>query len=156
MGTIARVIYFDIGQTLVDTSVSPWAWMPDAKELIETLAASTTRIGVLSNTGSLARPSLTTLLPTDFEFDDFEPSLVLLSSETSVEKPSIDAFKLAVAKASASDASLDPGEILFCGENAIEVLAAQDEGLKGLRVTPATGDSALASLSTILSEFSTI
>lgn len=125
------VVFFDIGNTIVAEK----KWLPGAKELIVELTANQIRVGIISNTGDLNRDALAELLPPDFDFAFFEPSLVMLSSETGSEKPSLAAFSLAVQHAGCS-----PWKILFVAETIEETLAAQRAGMQAVRITAAEKD----------------
>lgn len=117
--------FFDIGETLVQDS----SWLPGAKDFIDTLRADGQRVGLISNTGALSRAELSALLPNDFSFDQFEPSLVLLSSEVGIEKPDPRIFLHAVAVS-----GTHPWDCVFVGERLLETWAAQAVGMRAIRV----------------------
>ncbi len=118
-------VFFDIGNTLVGGS----SWMPGAQACLDALRAQGVHLGLISNTGSLTRPELTASLPGDFSFADFEPSIVLLSSEVGIEKPNPEIFRRAVSLSASP-----PGDCVFVGENLVETWAAQTVGMRALRV----------------------
>ncbi|MFT5300868.1 MAG: ribonucleotide monophosphatase NagD (HAD superfamily) [Mariniblastus sp.] len=68
-----KVIFFDIGDTLV----SKKKWLPEAKQTMASWRSAGLRVGLISNTGSLSRDELQNLLPTDFDYADFEEGLIL-------------------------------------------------------------------------------
>jgi FMN phosphatase YigB (HAD superfamily) len=127
-------IFFDLGDTLVRSGVR--AWVPGAKETLDALSAKSLRLGIISNTGDLNRDQLSALLPADFRFDAFENSLILLSSEVGVEKPSPEIFATAVSRA-----NVEASKCLYCGENLDEALVAQAVGMRVARLlTPPISD----------------
>lgn len=129
-----KAVFFDIGNTIVKQK----KWMPGAKEFIASLKSTKIpkiRLGIISNTGDLDREQIEKLLPEDFDFGFFEESLVMLSSETGVEKPSLDAFLLAVQHASCS-----PWETIFIGETIEETHAAQLAGMHAVRIADPAKD----------------
>ena len=126
-----KVVFFDIGNTIVGKK----QWLPGAKEFIAALKAKNVRVGLLSNTGDMDRESLEKLLPEDFDFGYFEESLVMLSSETGVEKPKLGAFSLAVQHSNCS-----PWETMFLGETVEETYMAQMAGMHAVRITDPAND----------------
>lgn len=121
-----KVVFFDIGNTIVGQK----EWLPGAKECIAALKAGNVRVGIISNTGNMDREALEKLLPEDFDFGYFEESLVMLSSETGVEKPKLGAFLLAVQHAGCS-----PWETMFVAETIEETFAAQNAGMQSVRIS---------------------
>jgi HAD superfamily hydrolase (TIGR01549 family) len=121
-----RVVFFDLGDTLVSTSRD---WIPGAKETLSTLRTKGVRLGLISNTGTLSRTQLLQLLPADFDLTVFDSGLLLLSSEVGCEKPALTIFQLAVER-TAELAS----HCLFCTENLLDTLAAQQIGLRVARL----------------------
>lgn len=117
------VIFFDLGDTLVD---STGAWIPGAQKVLDDLERRGVALGIISNTGALDRQSLRTRLPDDFDFDLFEPALIILSSEVGVEKPSPEVFQFAKQRSGTALA-------VFCTEDHVHSLAAQREGLLVVR-----------------------
>lgn len=127
-----KAVFFDIGDTLV----SGKQWLPGAKELVKQLKEQGIRVGLISNTGDLLREELAKdYLPADFEFAFFEESLVLLSSEVGVQKPSLAIFNLAISHAKCS-----PWETLFVAETIKETFAAQASGMQAIRICKAPDD----------------
>ena len=120
-----RTVFFDIGNTLVKDK----KWLPNVRDLISHLRKKGTDIGIISNTGDLDRDQLSDLLPEDFEFANFDESLVMLSSETGISKPKLDAFLLAVQHSGKS-----PWECCFIGESLNETFMAQKAGMLAIRV----------------------
>src|SRR5262249_35722209 len=104
---IHNVIFFDIGMTLVAKDTTKWT--PGAKALLAELSAANLRLGIISNTGNLTRAQLTALLPPDFDFNTFEPDLVLLSSEVGIEKPDLAIFRKAIERA-----QVPAAQCLYC------------------------------------------
>ena len=132
-----RVVFFDLGETLVTGSRQ---WVSGAPQVLFTLRDRGVRLGIISDTGSLTRPQLLDLLPTDFDLQLFEPDLVLLSSETGIEKPDIRIFLEGIRRAAVS-----PIECLFCTENLAHAMAAQRVQMRSARVLP-PANSDLSSL----------
>lgn len=127
-----RVVYFDIGNTLVAGK----DWLPGAKKAITDLAAKKIRIGLISNTGELSREELSEeYLPADFDLESFEQGIVFLSSEVGVEKPDPAVFALAVQHSGVS-----PWETMFVGESLTETLVAQTAGMQSARIADAEKD----------------
>jgi len=134
-----RAVFFDLGDTLVEsTGVPPpepgFRWLPGARECLVNLRERGRQVGLLSNTGSLDRPTLKSMLPHDFEWDLFDENTVILSSEVGIEKPDVRIFRLALCRAQesldrAAAWRIGPGECLFCGESLIETLIAQQAGM---------------------------
>jgi FMN phosphatase YigB (HAD superfamily) len=125
-----RVLFFDLGDTLV-TSGRPPQWVPGARELLASLRGTSVRLGIISNTGTLTRAQLAPLLPGDFDWTIFEPSLIVLSSEVGHEKPSRAIFERALAPA-----GVEPATCLFCTESLMDTLAAQSAGMRVARIIP--------------------
>lgn len=121
--------FFDLGDTLVRSADR--SWLAGAKKALRAAKAAGLRLGIISNTGDLDRAQLSELLPEDFDWGDFEPALVILSSEVGVEKPSPEIFLKAVAASGAG-----PAECLFCTEDLTDALAAQRAGMIVARVQP--------------------
>lgn len=122
-----RAVFFDLGDTLV---TKPRRWVPGARAALDRLAAAGIALGIISNTGDLARSALLAgHLPPDFAFADFDPRLVLLSAEQGVAKPDPRIFyRAAVA------ARLPRREIVFLDEGEEMVRAARRAGLVALQV----------------------
>jgi putative hydrolase of the HAD superfamily len=128
-----QAVFFDLGDTLVTTS--PKAWLPGAKALLADLKTKGFRIGILSNTGNLAsRMAILAVLPGDFDLNAFEPDLVLFSSEIGVAKPMPEIFKKAIEKS-----GVPAGDCLYCSENIVETLVAQQVGMRAIRILPPPG-----------------
>jgi FMN phosphatase YigB (HAD superfamily) len=123
------VVFFDLGMTLVGADTTKW--VPGAKTLLQQLGAANLRLGVISNTGNLSRAELQSHLPADFDWNVFDPTLVLLSSEVGIEKPNLAIFRLAISRAGAS-----PAQCLYCSEDLLETLAAQRVGMTAARIVP--------------------
>ncbi|NDZ17796.1 hypothetical protein C7T35_34435 [Variovorax sp. WS11] len=141
------VVFFDLGDTLV---TSDRKWIAGAKALLKDLHQAQLRLGIISNTeGVPDRVAILKLLPTDFKLSAFEEKLVIFSSEVGAVKPSRAIFDKAVAQT-----GLPTSQCLFCGENVIETLMAQQAGLRALRVLPPPGD--LPALSKQIREFVTL
>ena len=121
------VIFFDLGDTLVTT---PRRWLPGAKDLLSSLRQHGFRLGVISNTRGLAtRADILKVLPTDFDPAAFEAVLTLFSSEVRKEKPQKAIFEEAVARAA------EPAnQCLYCSEDIVETLMAQQAGMRSIRV----------------------
>jgi len=127
------VVFFDLGDTLV---ASDRKWIAGAKALLKDLHQAHLRLGIISNTDGLPdRAAILKLLPPDFNLSDFEDKLVIFSSEVGVAKPSRAIFDKAVAQI-----GQPASQCLFCGENVIETLMAQQAGMRALRVLPPPGD----------------
>lgn len=127
-----KVIFFDLGDTLVTRK----DWLPSAKETLGKLKQAGISLGVISNTGNLIREKLLSdYLPDDFSFDWFEESMVLLSSEVGVEKPSLGIFNMAI-----NHANVSPWETLFVAETIKETFAAQQAGMQAIRICDASVD----------------
>lgn len=139
---IHRVIFFDLGQTLVVTDTR--RMVPGAAAALSQLRGAGVRLGVISNTANLTRAQLIARLPPTFDLNIFEPALVLLSSEVGVEKPNPVIFSRAVAQA-----GVPARECLYCSEDLLETLAAQGVGMMAARLIPPP-QSDLASLVTVL------
>lgn len=130
MGTqMYNTIFFDLGLTLVGQDSSQWN--EGAEQLLAQLRAANIRLGVISNTGDLTRAQLTARLPDTLDWNVFEPSLILLSSETGIRKPDVRIFQLAVERA-----GVEARRCLFCSDDLLETLAAQRVGLNAARLTP--------------------
>lgn len=124
-----KVIFFDLGDTLVISDREKREWMPGAKAVLKRLTEMGVRLGIISDTAKLSRKQLLELLPEDFDFGAFESGLVVLSSEVGVEKPDPAIFRLAIKKA-----HVPPGETLFVGESSEETDVAERCGMRAKRV----------------------
>ena len=124
------VVFFDLGETLITTQRR---WLPGAKALLESLRQSGFRLGIMSNTeGLTTRAQILELLPTDFDLNAFEPGLIVFSSEIGNKKPHRAIFEEAVARA-----GKPASECLYCSEDIVETLMAQQVGLRSIRVQTA-------------------
>ena len=90
-----KFVFFDLGDTLVGNARN---WMPDALTVIQGLRARGIKLGIVSNTGNMTRAQLLNVLPVNFDFNLFEPQLIILSSEVHIEKPNVAIFNLAVSR----------------------------------------------------------
>ena len=141
-----RVIFFDLGDTLV--TKSPRAWLPEAQALLKSLRQAGFRLGIISNTGNLAtRAAILNLLPKDFDLAAFEEKLVLFSSEVKKEKPDPLIFEEAVKRA-----GVPANQCLFCTEDIVDTLMAQHVGMRSIRVQTAP-NSDLAKLQETIMKF---
>jgi len=120
-----EVVFFDIGDTLISNN----QWIPGAKQLLAELRAKNVRVGLISNTGDWSREQLLERLPDDFDFDEFEDGLVMLSSEIGIEKPKITIFSLAV-----HHAGVPPSSTMFVCETLSHSLSAQSAGMIAARI----------------------
>jgi FMN phosphatase YigB (HAD superfamily) len=127
------VVFFDLGNTLVLSGQR--RWVSGAQAVLSRLRQENIRLGIISNTGDLARQALMEHLPAEFSFDDFEADLVLLSSEVSLKKPDIRIFLKAMERA-----AVPPSECLFCTEDFRDPVVAQLAGMRSIRVRPSPGD----------------
>lgn len=135
-------VFFDLGMTLVESDTTKWN--PGAPDVLTELRAQGLRLGVISNTGDLTRDQLKSRLPSDLDWNIFEPGLVILSSEVKIEKPALKIFHLAVSRA-----GVPAGRCLYCSEDLEETLAAQHAGMLAARIHPPP-KSDLQSLSEVL------
>lgn len=131
------VVFFDLGETLV---TAPRRWLLGAQALLNGLRQSGFRLGIISNTGGLTtRAEILGLLPTDFDANAFEANLTLFSSEIGKEKPHEAIFEEAVARA-----GKPASQCLYCSEDIVETLMAQQVGMRSIRVqTPPNSDLSL-------------
>jgi FMN phosphatase YigB (HAD superfamily) len=90
--TTIKVIFFDLGETLVTRGR---AWVPGAQAALAELRRRRVRLGIISNTGRLTRRAVFETLPVDFDPLTFEEQLTIFSSEAGVEKPDPRIFQLA-------------------------------------------------------------
>jgi putative hydrolase of the HAD superfamily len=139
------VIFFDLGNTLVTRD--PAAWLPNAQALLSDLRQSKFRLGVISNTGNDTRVQLLKLLPVGFDFNAFDADLVLLSSEVGAKKPQKAIFDEAVKRA-----KVPADQCLFCTEDIVDTLMAQQSGMRTIRVQPPP-NSELDKLQEAIAEF---
>jgi FMN phosphatase YigB (HAD superfamily) len=128
------VVFFDLGETLV---TKPRRWLPEAQALLKSLRQSQFRLGIISNTeGLTTRAAILNLLPTDFDPGVFEANLTLFSSEIGKKKPQRGIFEEAVARA-----KKPANQCLYCSEDIVETLMAQQVGMRSIRVqTPPNSD----------------
>lgn len=121
------IVFFDLGNTLVTSSRH---WLPGAKPLLYGLRHKGLRLGIISNTTGLSnRADILKLLPADFDPSAFETNLTLFSSEVGKEKPQTAIFLEAVARA-----GRPAKECLYCSEDIVETLMAQEIGMRSIRV----------------------
>lgn len=123
-----KVIFFDIVETLVTKDKQ---LITGVKAMLAALHQKGIRLGIISNTGNLKRAEVFKKLPADFDFDIFEEQLIILSSEVGVEKPDLEIFHLALAKT-----GINAEECLFCTEDLVHTLAAQQIGFRTAKVIP--------------------
>jgi FMN phosphatase YigB (HAD superfamily) len=125
---IIKVVYFDLGDTLVITDDR--SWIPGAKDLLASLRAVPVRLGVISNTNGFKRSELSSFLPGDFDWRAFDNDLVILSSEVGVAKPDPEIFRIAIERT-----GLDAWACLFCTEDLLDTLVAQSVGMRVARAS---------------------
>lgn len=125
---VIQVIFFDLGETLVTKDKQ---WVDGAKAILSKLGQKGIRLGIISNTADLTRTEILQLLPSDFDIGIFDQELVIFSSEAGVEKPDPQIFQQALSKA-----GIATHEILFCTENLVDTLVAQQVGLRTARTLP--------------------
>jgi len=142
--TKIKTVFFDLGDTLVISATRQWC--PGAPAILMQLAAQGIVLGVISNTGNLRRDQLEPLLPVEFSFSQFKESLILLSGELGVEKPSPRIFALAV-----SATGRPAAESLYCSEDLLETTVAQSIDMRAIRVNAQPGDD-LTKIVAILTE----
>ena len=123
-----KVIFFDLGETLVTKDKQ---LITGVNEMLADLRQKNIRLGIISNTGSLTQTEVVKTLPTNFNFGVFEQQLIILSSEVGFEKPDLQIFHLALAKTGVS-----AQECLFCTEDLVHTLVAQQIGFNTARVLP--------------------
>jgi FMN phosphatase YigB (HAD superfamily) len=127
-------LFFDIEDTLV----SERRWRPGALACLDRLGAGGLRLGIIANTGTMARSRLRVVLPPAFTFELFEEPLVVLSSEVGVEMPDARIFAVALSRA-----QLPPARTLFVGDDPVDLLAAQRLHADSLRLGRVPRDFAL-------------
>lgn len=134
------VVFFDLGDTLV---TSDRHWISGAKLLLHSLRQAGLQLGIISNTGGLInRADILKLLPPDFDLSAFEANLTIFSSEVGKEKPRAEIFLEAVTRS-----GLPATQCLYCSENIVETLMAQDVGMRSVRVqSPPNNDLSVLSL----------
>jgi FMN phosphatase YigB (HAD superfamily) len=123
-----KAIFFDLGETLVTKDKQ---WIPGARATLSDLHQKGIRLGIISNTGNLLRPKILEMLPADFDIQMFEQMLVIFSSEAGVEKPDPQIFSLALSKA-----GIEATNCLFCTEDLVHTLVAQQLGFITARILP--------------------
>lgn len=159
-GSQIKFIFFDLGDTLVQrVSITPirFQWITGAAELVKRLRQAGIPLGLISNTGDLSRAQLTSMLPSDFDFDFFETDAVILSSEVGIEKPDLRIFRMAISQAQSNSSpansfQLDPHNCLFVGESLKEVVAAQQVGMMGACVQHTSQSAMISGLDPLLNE----
>jgi FMN phosphatase YigB (HAD superfamily) len=142
-----RAVFFDLGNTLVDQSVSaPYPLFPTAQATIDTLQARGVRLGIITNVpAGWDRDDLETLLATPEMLDEFEA--LAMSSEAPAPKPNpaiyTYAWNLLAEPRPAITASA------FVGENLDEIantavpptLGARAVGMIGIHMSNAAPSS---------------
>ncbi len=123
-----KVIFFDLGETLVTKDKQ---LIPGVKTMLAALHQQGIRLGIISNTENLTRTEIVEMLPADFDFTVFEEQLIIFSSEVGVEKPDLAIFQLALTKT-----GISAEECLFCTEDLVHTLVAQQIGFRTARVLP--------------------
>lgn len=128
-----RVVFFDLGETLVEprssptglTRFDPYPFVPEALAKMKA-APIGARLGAISDTppGTTAA-KMKSLLTAAGIFDLFDPALLLYSSVEGLDKSSQKIFLRA-----ASFAGVPPGRCIFCGEDAEERRFAKQAGMK--------------------------
>ena len=150
-----KVAIFDLGDTLIH---GHRRWILGAQAMLAQLRQMGIRLCVISNTGHLTREVLTNEhLPEGFQWKIFDEPLIILSSEVGLEKPDVQIFKLAIKKAQngltpGSANALKVHECLFCGESLLETIAAQQVGMRTIRVHLPPPGSHIGELVTTLSD----
>jgi FMN phosphatase YigB (HAD superfamily) len=156
-----RVVFFDLGDTLVERSVHSgvsqpedgvghpnkreFTWVPGAPETVSQLRHKGIAVGIISNTGlppdGWNFEQLLAKLPEDFDALGFERRLIILSGDPAVgsQKPEARIFEIALARA-ADTVVAEPGECLFCTEELHHTFVAQRLGFKTARLLPSGRD----------------
>ena len=122
-----RVLFFDLGETFVRTADRSWGAGGTRSAHGGAIRGPAARDHLEHREPDPAQ--LAGRLPTDFDWAEFESSLVILSSEAGAEKPSPEIFRKAIAAAGVA-----PPECLFCTEDLTDTLAAQPAGELTARV----------------------
>jgi bacterial leucyl aminopeptidase len=120
------VAYFDIGETLGITIISPqtnqlaalqvYSYVPD---VLASLKGQEIELGIISNTGNEKPERVNRVLGESGIFDFFNPELLIYSSVVGVDKSSVEIFELAVARATRVT-GIGPQQCIFIGESRSE------------------------------------
>lgn len=124
-----KVVFFDLGDTLVIARDGRREWMPGAKAVLGRLRDKKTRVGILSNTNGYNRKRLLDILPEDFSYEMFEEGLIVLSFDVGVEKPEPGIYGEAIKQA-----GVPAGETIYVGEKPEETSAAEAAGMRSFTV----------------------
>jgi FMN phosphatase YigB (HAD superfamily) len=127
----ARVIFFDIGETLGQVSISPEGrplrleLYPYVRQILTTLRDAGLRLGVISNTGTRPRSEIDALLRDAGIIEFFDETLLLYSSVLGLEKNSPEIFLRA-----AQIAQEPAANCMFVGEASTERAYAAAAGMQ--------------------------
>jgi putative hydrolase of the HAD superfamily len=124
-----KVVFFDLGDTLVIARDGRREWMPDAKEVLGRLRDKGIRVGILSNTNGYDRERLLEILPEDFSYESFADELIVLSFDVGVKKPELGIYREAIKRA-----GVPANQTMYVGEKETETSAAQAAGMRSLMV----------------------
>lgn len=126
-----RVVFFDIGETLGQVSISPegrplrLGLYPYVERILSALRDRGLRLGVMSNTGTRPRSEIDELLRDAAIFEFFDPTLLLYSSVLGLEKDSPEIFLRA-----AQIAQEPAANCMFVGEASAERTHATAAGMQ--------------------------
>lgn len=123
-----KVIFFDLGETLVTKDKKLIAGV---EPMLAALHKKGIRLGIISNTAQMKKADVIKSLPADLNLGLFEESMVIFSHEVGVEKPASEIFQMAL-----DQADINAEECLFCTENLLHTLAAQQIGFRTTRTIP--------------------
>lgn len=130
------VIFFDLGDTLVEADGDLFVERPGASAMISELKALGMRVGIITNTpDNFTFEDLQALLVDPGFLDEFE--FVLLSSEATAP-PKPDPAIFVEAHAMLSDAP-PIGEVAFVGENLAEIADLEASPTQGARAAGMLG-----------------
>jgi leucyl aminopeptidase len=136
----AKVIFFDIGDTLATASQDAAGRLvlnvlPGVPDILDRLQRAGLRLGLISNTGTETTETMRRAL-TDadlYSYFEAEPQLMIFSSVVNMKKDSPEIFRLACERAGYADS---PEHCVFVGESASERAFALEAGLR-VAATPA-------------------
>jgi bacterial leucyl aminopeptidase len=128
--TTTQVVFFDIGDTLGTSRISPppsrldrLDIYPHIPNILQQLKDNGLKIGIISNTGNETEDSMKRVLEEAGIYNFFEPNLLIYSSVVGISKPSPEIFRLAAERAGHAT---EPKNCLFVGEDSKERKAAHD------------------------------
>ena len=124
------VVFFDIGNTLgqFNPETGVFQGFPDSVGILTGIRQQLgVRIGIITTLGSMANSEAMILLEMAGLADHIDRELLISEHDAGVTKPMVGIYRFAASKA---NKSID--RCMFIGENLVEIIGAQNAGMKAI------------------------